>query len=64
MRVLPFMLGVICVGIIGISARPGSKTIRGAQFTAMEWLAGLQTAASQHLTNAAKPRADSTDSAV
>ena len=47
MRLLPFMFGIICVGIIGIStpAGAGVQNYRGAQFTAMEWLAGLQTAA-------------------
>jgi hypothetical protein len=42
---------------------PGRKAIRGAQFIAMEWSVGLQTAASQHLNSAREPRTASTDSA-
>jgi hypothetical protein len=63
MRLLQFMFGIIFVGIIGTGMPAKPKTIRGAQFIAMEWLVGLQTAASQHLNSAREPRAESTDSA-
>ena len=63
MRLLSFVFGIIFVAIIGIGTPAGPKTLHGAQFIAMEWLVGLQTAASRHLNSAREPRAAWTDSA-
>ena len=58
MRLLLLMLG-ISVSSSALEIAPRPKIIRGARFTAAGWVVAVQTAASQHLNNAWKPRAGS-----
>ena len=63
MQLLSFVFGIIFVGIIGIGTPARAQNSSWSQFIAMEWLVGLQTAASRHLNSAREPRAAWTDSA-